>query len=119
MVSSHTHSIIVSAIKPSIDSKVGVGLKNAKTTNGDTGAGGVYINSIREGEGSIFVNTELKVGMIIENINGINCTFLTSADAADILRQAENEISMVVLPAAQAIVLEEHSVAGINSTVDA
>ena len=76
-------SITVSATKPSKDSRIGIGLRNiirgvvgGDEETGEAGGGRVYISRIQND--SIFAGTELRQGMIVESVNGINCTFLTA-----------------------------------------
>lgn len=104
--------LTVSATKPSRESRVGIGLKNTAVTEG---TGGVYVSAIREN--SIFQNTELRKGMIIESINGINCTFLTSSDAANILRRAESEVSIVARSIPVAVPSTQQHSYPVSSTV--
>jgi len=103
-------SIIITATKPSSSSIVGVGLRNAD-------GGGVYVNSIREN--SIFVNTMLQIGMIIERINDIDCTSLTSMEAADVLRGIRREVSIVARYTPMALTFQPQQEAVSSVTVTA
>ena len=86
-------SITVTAIKPTRQTKVGIGFKNHNNHGSSGGGGQVYINSVKQD--GIFTSTLLQQGMIIDSINGVDCSRLTSAEAANLLREAEGEISVV------------------------
>lgn len=85
-------SITVTAIKPTRQAKVGIGFKN-HNNHSSGGRGQVYINSMEQD--GIFTSTLLQRGMVIDSINGVDCSRLTSAEAANLLREAEGEISVV------------------------
>ena len=77
-------SVTVLAIKPTRDTKTGIGL----TTFTD---GTVRITSIPDN--SMFANTDLKCGMTVETINGVNIA--TSKEAVTLMKEAEDQVVIV------------------------
>ena len=84
-------------IKPSKDAKLGIGL----TTFTD---GTVRISSIAKD--SLFAETDLQVGMVVEAING-NTKFATSKEAISLLKEAEG-LLLIQAPLTEAQAIQMH-----------
>ena len=97
-------SVTVLAIKPTRDTKTGIGL----TTFTD---GTVRITSIPEN--SMFASTDLKCGMTVETINGVNIA--TSKEAVTLMKEAEDQVVIVASFAPQAPSQKRASVAPTNT----
>ena len=91
--------VIAQVIKPSKDAKLGIGLTNFTD-------GTVRISSIAKD--SLFAETDLQVGMVVEAING-NSKFATSKEAISLLKEAEGLVLIQApLTEAQAQAIQMH-----------
>lgn len=79
------------ATKPSKDSKCGIVFERAKPNFP------LVIKEIREG--GLLEASEVKPGMVVESINGEPMTWKSPKDAAEMLKQAESEISIACVVA--------------------
>lgn len=87
--------VTVTATKPLPTSVVGVALKKEKEKVDHGNESDVIISQINKD--SLFVNTELQVGMKIESINGINCSNYSTAQAVALLKNAIGTITIVAI----------------------
>jgi C-terminal processing protease CtpA/Prc len=77
--------ICAKATKESVDSSVGVGLKNLN--------GSVIVSSIAPG--SIFAETPLKVGHKLVSVNKASCLTIDKMDAIGLFKKAEGEVTVM------------------------
>ena len=81
----HGEKVTVSVNKPTPDTKVGIGILQGK--------GFVKIHNIAPD--GLFIGTDLTAGMVLESINGQNCT--TCAEAVAMLRQTLGKMMIVAV----------------------
>jgi len=75
--------VYVIITKPTKDTKTGITFTNSED-------GGVFVKEIKPS--SLFLSTNLKEGMIVDEINGVPCEGMTNRQVADLVRDAEGEV---------------------------